>query len=130
MQSNAGRWRRRLVVLAVATSWLTDCVTAGFEANGLAACPPVVEYCREFQARAAEELALLPDGSTVVEMMGDAGSGTRVQIHLKHSENCQAPHLFDNGIERLALGPVDNHRDAIRATASFQLAAQLQSVLS
>jgi len=37
----------------------------------VAACPPVVEYSREFQAQAAEELATLPDGSAVVEMMGD-----------------------------------------------------------
>ncbi|MDD9924793.1 MAG: hypothetical protein OXR03_03090 [Rhodospirillaceae bacterium] len=37
----------------------------------MAACPPVVEYSREFQARAAEELAMLPDGSAVVEMMRD-----------------------------------------------------------
>jgi hypothetical protein len=37
----------------------------------VAACPPVVEYSREFQARAAEELTLLPDRSVVVEMMGD-----------------------------------------------------------
>jgi hypothetical protein len=37
----------------------------------LAACPPVVEYSRELQAQAAEELALLPYGSAVVEMMGD-----------------------------------------------------------
>ena len=55
---NAGCWRRRLAVLVIATSWLTGCATAGFEANGLAACPPVVEYSREFQARAAEELAI------------------------------------------------------------------------
>jgi hypothetical protein len=31
----------------------------------------VVDYSREFQARSAEELALMPDGSAVVEMMGD-----------------------------------------------------------
>lgn len=68
---NAECWRLRLAVLAIAMSWLTGCATAGFEANGLAACPPVVEYSREFQARAAEELAMLPDGSAVVEMMGD-----------------------------------------------------------
>mgnify|MGYP003676359191 FL=1 len=68
---NAECWRQRLAVLAIAMSWLTGCATAGFEANGLAACPPVVEYSREFQARAAEELAMLPDGSAVVEMMGD-----------------------------------------------------------
>ncbi len=37
----------------------------------MAACPPVVEYSRELQARAAEELALLPDGSAVIEMMSD-----------------------------------------------------------
>ena len=34
-------------------------------------CPPVVESSREFQAQAAEELAMLPDGSAIVEMMGD-----------------------------------------------------------
>ena len=68
---NAECWRQRLAVLAIAMSWLTGCATAGFEASGVAACPPVVEYSREFQARAAEELAMLPDGSAVVEMMGD-----------------------------------------------------------
>ncbi len=30
-----------------------------------------MEYSREFQAQAAEELASLPDGSAVVWMMGD-----------------------------------------------------------
>jgi hypothetical protein len=50
---------------------LTGCATAGFETGGMAVCPPVVEYSREFQARAAEELAKLPNGSPVIEMMGD-----------------------------------------------------------
>ena len=68
---NAGCWMRWLAVLVIATSWLTGCATEGFESVALAACPPVVEYSREFQARAAEELALLPDGSAVIEMMGD-----------------------------------------------------------
>ena len=71
MKSNVGCWRRPLAVLVIATSWLTGCATAGFEATGSAACPPVVEYSGEFQARAAEELAMLPEGSAVVEMMGD-----------------------------------------------------------
>jgi len=71
MTFNAGCWRRRLAVLVIVTSWLTGCATAGFETNGVAACPPVVEYSRGFQARAAEELARLPDGSAVLEMMGD-----------------------------------------------------------
>ena len=43
----------------------------GFENSGASVCPPVVEYGREVQARAAVELALLPDGSAAVEMMGD-----------------------------------------------------------
>jgi len=34
-------------------------------------CPPVVEYSREFQARAAEELVLLPEDSAVAEMLAD-----------------------------------------------------------
>lgn len=34
-------------------------------------CPPVVEYSREVQARAAEELLLLPERSVVVEMLAD-----------------------------------------------------------
>jgi len=55
----------------IALSWLTGCATVGFEAGGVGACPPVVEYSRKFQAQAAEELVLLPDGSRVVEMMGD-----------------------------------------------------------
>ena len=71
MKSNDGCWRRRLAVLVIGASWLTGCATAGFEATGSAACPPVVEYSREFQAQVAEELALLPDGSAVVAMMGD-----------------------------------------------------------
>ena len=55
----------------IAGSWLTGCATASFKAGGVAACPPVVKYSREFQARAAEELALLPNGSAVIEMMSD-----------------------------------------------------------
>ena len=71
MKFREGCWRRRLAVLVIATSWLTGCATAGFEAGDVAACPPVVEYSREFQARAAEELAMLPDESAIVQMMGD-----------------------------------------------------------
>ena len=64
-------WKRRLVATVLATSWLTGCAGVGFEASGPAACPPVVAYSREVQARAAEELAMLPERSAVVEMMGD-----------------------------------------------------------
>jgi hypothetical protein len=31
----------------------------------------VVEYSREFQARAAEELTLLPEGSVIAKMLAD-----------------------------------------------------------
>ncbi|TKZ15855.1 hypothetical protein FAP39_16720 [Shimia litoralis] len=64
-------WRRRRAVLVIATSLLSGCGTAGFDSGGGAVCPPVVEYSRELQARAAEELAALPDGSAIVEMMAD-----------------------------------------------------------
>jgi len=73
MKSNDGCWRRRLAVLVIGASWLTGCATAGFEATGSAACPPVVEYSSELQAQAAEELAMLPlaHGPTVAEMTAD-----------------------------------------------------------
>lgn len=68
---NAGCWRQWLAALVIATILLTGCATAGFEAGGVAPCPPVVKYSREFQAQAAEELAMLQGGSAIVEMMGD-----------------------------------------------------------
>ena len=34
-------------------------------------CPPVVPYNREFQEHAAKELALLPEGSAIEEMLSD-----------------------------------------------------------
>ncbi|CUH17467.1 hypothetical protein JSE7799_00392 [Jannaschia seosinensis] len=71
MMSNAGCWMRRLAVLAIATSLLSGCATDGSESGRLAACPPVVEYGREFQARAAEELGMLPQGSSIAEMLSD-----------------------------------------------------------
>jgi len=71
MMSNAGCWKRRLAVLAITTSLLSGCATVRSEDGRLATCPPVVEYGREFQAQAAEELALLPQGSAVAEMLSD-----------------------------------------------------------
>jgi len=71
MTSNAGCWKRRLAVLAIGTISLTGCATVSSEDGRLATCPPVVEYGWEFQARAAEELAGLPEGSMIVEMLSD-----------------------------------------------------------
>jgi len=71
MTSNAGCWGRRLAVLVIGTSWLSGCATGGSDGGGPRACPPVVEYSREFQSRAAAELALLPEGSAIAEMLAD-----------------------------------------------------------
>ena len=71
MMSNAGCWKRRLAALAIATSLLSGCATAVLSRRHRDACPPVVEYSREFQARAAEELGLLPEGSAIAEMLAD-----------------------------------------------------------
>jgi len=54
----------------IAASWLTGCETVSAE-HVVGACPPLVEYSREVQNRAATDLGALPDGSKVVEMMGD-----------------------------------------------------------
>ena len=68
---NAGCWMWRLAVLAIATSLLNGCATVGSDGSGTGACPPVVAYSREFQARAAEELTLLPEDSAIVVMLSD-----------------------------------------------------------
>ncbi len=71
MTYNAECWRLPRAVLVIATSLLSGCATVPSEDVRLATCPPVVEYRREFQAQAAEELALLPEGSAVAEMLAD-----------------------------------------------------------
>ena len=71
MTPNDGCSRRRRAVLVLATIWLSGCATVGSDRNGLGACPPVVEYSGELQARTAEELALLPEGSVIAEMLSD-----------------------------------------------------------
>jgi hypothetical protein len=54
-----------------ATSLLSGCATVSSDVGGHGACPPVVEYSREFQSRAAAELDLLPEGSAIAEMLAD-----------------------------------------------------------
>jgi hypothetical protein len=58
---------------------LTGCATASFDHDGVAACPRVVKHSGEFQARAAEELALLPEESAVAQMLADYAV-LRVQV--------------------------------------------------
>ncbi len=71
MRFIAGCWRLRLAGLVLATNWLAACGTDGSE-QPVAICPPVVEYSPKFQARAADELALLPQDYAVAEMLGDS----------------------------------------------------------
>jgi hypothetical protein len=53
MMCSAECWRRQLAVLAIATPFLSGCGTGASDVSGHRACPPVVAYRREFQARAA-----------------------------------------------------------------------------
>lgn len=85
MTSNAGCWKRHLAALAIATSLLSGCATVGSEPGGLAVCPPVVEYSRERQARAADELMLLPAPSAIAEMMSDYA------VMREQSRKCASP---------------------------------------
>jgi hypothetical protein len=62
---------RQLGVLAIATISLTGCATVASDTRVATVCPPVVEYSREFQARAADELDLLPEGSALAEMLAN-----------------------------------------------------------
>jgi hypothetical protein len=50
---------------------LSGCAMVGSDRVVQGTCPPVVAYSREVQARAAEELALLPEGSAIAEMLSD-----------------------------------------------------------
>ena len=50
---------------------MTGCATVDSEPRIVTVCPPVVEYTRELQARAADELDLLPEGSAIAEMLAD-----------------------------------------------------------
>lgn len=71
MTSSAGCLRPRLAALGLAMTLLSGCVTVGSDGVGPVPCPPVVEYSREDQARTAEELASLPDGSAIAEILSD-----------------------------------------------------------
>lgn len=71
MTSNARCSMRQLGVLAIATISLTGCATVASDTRVATVCPPVVEYSREFQARAADELDLLPEGSALAEMLAN-----------------------------------------------------------
>ena len=87
MTYNAECWRLPLAVLVLATIWLSGCATVGSDRSGPGTCPPVVDYSREFQARAAEELALLPKGSAIAEMLAD------YSVLRDQARSCRSPSL-------------------------------------
>ncbi len=70
MKFNAECSRLRLAVLVIVTSLLGACATVSSE-RVVGVCPPVVEYDAELQARAAEQVQALPEGSMIVEMLND-----------------------------------------------------------
>ena len=83
MMSSARCSMRRRVALAIAAISLTGCATGGSEPRMATVCPPVVAYSRAFQARAADELDLLPEGSAIAEMLSDYAV-MRQQVRLCH----------------------------------------------
>lgn len=52
-------------------SLFSGCVAGGSDGDKSGDCLPVVQYSREEQARAAEELSMLPAESAIVEMLSD-----------------------------------------------------------
>ncbi len=70
MKFNGGCLKPLLVTLAIGMSLLAACTMVSSE-RVIGVCPPVVEYNGGFQARAAEELQTLPDGSAALEMLSD-----------------------------------------------------------
>jgi hypothetical protein len=54
----------------IVMSLLSACATVSSKPVA-GVCPPVAEYDAGFQARAAEEVKALPEGSAVVEMLSD-----------------------------------------------------------
>lgn len=71
MKRNDGCSRQQRVALVLATIWLSGCATVVSDGVAFRICPPVVEYSREFQGRAAEEVALLPESSAIAVMLSD-----------------------------------------------------------
>jgi len=53
----------------IAMLWLSGCAMGGSDTR--VPCPPVVEYTSAEQARAADEVEALPDGTVIVRMLGD-----------------------------------------------------------
>lgn len=71
MMSNARCWKQQLAALGIVTSLLSGCATVSSEDGRLATCPSVIEYGREFRARAAEELVSLSEKSSFTDLQSN-----------------------------------------------------------
>lgn len=71
MQLNDRCWTRPRVALVIVMLLLSGCAGVGFDRVAAGACPPVVAYSPAEQARAADEVAALPEGAVIVEWLAD-----------------------------------------------------------
>jgi len=70
MSSNDRCWTPPRAVLVIAMLSLSGCAAGTFEAS-TGICPPVVAYSPAEQARVAEEVATLPEGTAIVGWLAD-----------------------------------------------------------
>ena len=69
MKSNARCWKPPAAAPLIAMLWLSACAMGG--SDDPAVCPPVVAYTTKDQARAADEIRAMPEGTVVVRMLID-----------------------------------------------------------
>jgi len=84
MNSNAGCLKLRFIALVIAASLLSACAMVSSE-RVVGVCPPLVKYDAGFQAKAAEEMLHLPEGSALVEMLTDYA------VLREQAQACQIP---------------------------------------
>ena len=70
MLFNARCWRRPQTALGIATLFLTACEGVGSDTPP-SACPLVVDYSRAEQARVADEVTALTEGTLITEWLAD-----------------------------------------------------------
>ena len=70
MKSNARCWKPPAAAPLIAMLLLSACAMAGSDRH-VQDCPPVVEYSTADQARAAVEVAALPEGAVIVQMLSN-----------------------------------------------------------
>ena len=64
-------WKPQLAALAIVASLLAGCGTVGSDRPVVAACPPVVRYGAEIEARAADEMQALSEGAAIETVLSD-----------------------------------------------------------